>query len=242
MNLFIILILLSSNLFKYEYFKDSFSIRFYDTQKDFRIILSSDSLSNSYYSEKYNENLNLVNYIITHKVNNLIKTCNKEESQDSIKSIIMTKLNFNVIIKENIEKLFYMVDYQQDTITIDEVMDIASYYFFVMRVNKDKSLYATICTGNNGLPNHREDIDLIKSGFIFSNLFENIRDTKYNLFSDFSKLISNYNKMYLELDDNDRINKIQKEIFIKMQDDENLKSMYIDKIKQLSYSPYFLKL
>jgi hypothetical protein len=47
--------------------------------------------------------------------------------------------------------------------------------------------------------------------------------------------------MYLELDNAKRVEKIQTEIFELMRNDEKVKEMFIDKINDLKYSPYFLE-
>ncbi len=237
----IILILLTNNIFQLDYFNELINIEFYDNGKEYRVMINSDSLRNTNYNEKYNENIKLVDYLITHKSNIKIRTYSNNVNKDSIATIIRNEMINNNDLKKYIELLFYKIDLQKVTITIDEVMDIASYYFFVMRVNKDSSLYATICTGNNGLPVFKQQTDLILSGFIFSILFENIRDTKYNIFNRFTKLIHKYNTMYLELDNAKRVEKIQTEIFELMRNDKKVKEMFIDKINDLKYSPYFLE-
>lgn len=237
----IILILLTNNIFQLDYFNELINIEFYDNGKEYRVMINSDSLRNTNYNEKYNENIRLVDYLITHKSNIKIRTYSNNVNKDSIATIIRNEMINNNDLKKYIELLFYKIDLQKVTITIDEVMDIASYYFFVMRVNKDSSLYATICTGNNGLPVFKQQTDLILSGFIFSILFENTRNTKYNIFNRFTKLIHKYNTMYLELDNAKRVEKIQTEIFELMRNDKKVKEMFIDKINDLKYSPYFLE-
>jgi len=237
----IILILLTNNIFQLDYFNEFINIEFYNSGKEYRVMINSDWLRNTNYNEKYNENIKLVDYLITHKSNIKIRTYSKNVNRDSIATIIRMEMINNNELKKYIELLFYKIDLQKDTITIDEVMDIASYYFFVMRVNKDSSLYATICTGNNGLPIFKQQTDLILSGFIFSILFENIRDTKYNIFNRFTKLIHKYNTIYLELNNEKRVEKIQNEIFELMRNDKKVKEMFIDKMNDLKYSPYLLE-
>ncbi|EKB04163.1 hypothetical protein HMPREF9711_02015 [Myroides odoratimimus CCUG 3837] len=137
---------------------------------------------------------------------------------DSIFSPLVEKYSSQVI-KKNSEK---------DTISMDEVLNVAVKFFNIDKITPNGEYSARICTGINDIKDTEIKRKPFIEAFAFYAVRKNLRNEKYDVYNYFIDSIKGIYKLNLGIDKEERLLRAQGALFIQMLQSDKLKELLED--------------
>lgn len=158
----------------------------------------------------------------------------KSLENDSKFNSVMNKLTNKVTDKSN---------YIPDTVSVDELLNIAAKYFAIIKINKDGNYVGKVCTGINGLKQTEKERKPQIEAFCFSTILNNFQGEQFNMYNEFVKGIKELYKINLGIENNDKLLRAQGAMYMFMRNNETLKELLLFEYEnKKEYLPFVLKM
>ncbi len=202
--------------------------------------------SNSCFADLVNNNEQYIDYLLSHfsDYSNYDKWLLMKDSiarqnefiqnleNDSLFNTVMDKLTFRISQNK---------PYTLDTVSMDELMDIAVKYFEITEIRDDGRLVGKICAGFNGIISTEEVRKPQVEAFCFSTIINNYKNEKFNLFEEFVHGIQELYLLNLGIDKNERLLRAQGAIYLYMRNNKILRDLLIIEFNnKKQYLPFTL--
>lgn len=202
--------------------------------------------SSSCFADLVNNNEQYFDYLLNHFSNNsnydaLLSMDDSVARQnlfinslenDSLFNSVMNKLTLMITNKEQ---------FTPDTISMDELMDIAVKYFEINQIRDDGAYIGKICAGFNGIINTEGTRKPYLEAFCFSSIIKNYKNDKYNLYKEFVNGIQELYLINLGIDLKERLFRAQGAIYLFMFNNSTLRDLLIMEYKnKKQYLPFVL--
>ncbi len=194
-----------------------------------------------------NPNIQNIDYLYTHFMNKDVShIVNEPDSLNRHKKLIYLLKNdslFNSLMYEYFSVMLNSNNYKKDTFSISFTMNIASKFFYLHGLDKNKNYMAHICIGVNAIKITEPQRYPLLEAFVYSYIMNNIYNEDLPLMQ---MMTDNIKKIYafnLGENDNENILRAQGILFYMMYSNENLRKAIIDEYsKQKDLLPFVIKL
>jgi len=138
------------------------------------------------FSDLINENEIYFDYLQTHFSNQsntkeLLAISDSVKLQNEFIKTLEKDTVFNDLMNQLNLKTMDQAKYITDTISIDEMLNIAVKFFSIIRIDKDGNYVVKFFTGINGLEQTEKNRNPHLEAFCFSTLFENYEGEQFSL-------------------------------------------------------------
>ncbi|MDR2009903.1 MAG: hypothetical protein LBQ22_05430 [Bacteroidales bacterium] len=229
-----------------------------DHYEDF-IIVSRFSYNDNYYLVKrivetnkescisglVNNNINIFDYLLTHFYSNtnyqeLLMISDSLSLHKAYISDLKNDSLFNSVmygfVNKTLEKTL-----PKDTVTFDDLLNIAVKYFSIIRLNDEGNYVGKVCAGLNDIKKTEEERKPYIEAFCFSSIIKHYQSEEFSMYDEFVKSIRELYKVNLGIDQNERLLRAQGAMFLLMRNNENLKKMLKSEYeKNKEYLPFIL--
>lgn len=110
----------------------------------------------------------------------------------------------------------------KDTITTDELLNIAVKFFSIPNITEEGHYTAKVCVGTNGIRSTEEVRRPYLEAFCFSSIFENLSSEEYPIYDEFVNTVRDLYALNLGVSEEERLLRAQGAIFITMKNSEVL--------------------
>lgn len=200
--------------------------------------------SNSCLSELVNDYGVYIDYLRTnfsdlsdHK--KLIAITDSIELQETFIRSLEQDSAFNAVMHVLTSKFLGQPDHIPDTVSMNDMLDIAVNYFSIQKINEDQNYVGKVCVGINGLA---QTIAVRKpqlEAFCFTAIFTNYQGERFSMYDEFVKGIRELYKMSLGVEDSEKLLRAQGAMYMFMRNNEQLRELlrfeYEDKKKYLPF-------
>ena len=203
--------------------------------------------SNSCFSDLVNNNGQYIDYLRTHfsdksNYKELMNINDTIELQNEFIKSLENDSTFNVVMNKLTEKITNKDQYIPDTISMNELLNIAVKYFSIIRITEKGYYSGKICTGINGLKQTEKIRKPQVEAFCFTTIFNNYRGEQFNMYNEFVKGIKELYKINLGIDDDDRLLRAQGAMYMFMRSNEKLRELLISEYEnKKKYLPFILE-
>ncbi len=216
-----------------DHYQDIFKVKlmkYGDNEFLMKTIATIDS--NACYASLINDNKQYLDYILTHFF--------KSYDYDGIKAIKDTVLrqkeyikalksdsSFSSVMSSFSNKSSNSKDFVPDTVSMDELLNIAVKYFYVLKINEKGQYEAKICTGYNGIKETMKTRNPHVEAFCFSTIMNNYQGEKYNMNDEFVKGLRELYKISFGVDKDERLTRAQGAMYMFMRHNDILKELLL---------------
>lgn len=152
-------------------------------------------------------------------------------SQDSFLSMMVSDTIFSPLV-ERYSSQVVKRNSTKDTISMDEVLNIAVKFFSIEKITPKGEYSARICVGLNSIKN-TEDIRMpFVEAFAFHAIMKNLRNEQYDVYNYFIDSIRSIYKLNLGIDKDERLLRAQGALFIQMLQSDKLMKLLEDEYEQ----------
>ncbi len=204
--------------------------------------------SNSCFSGLVNNNREYIDYLRTHfsddsNYEKLLAISDTIELQNEfIKSLENDSL-FNSEMEKLTKKITDKSNYVPDTVSMDELLNIAVKYFLIMEISEDGYYVGKVCTGINGLADTENERNPHVEAFCFSTIVNNYQGEQFNMYNEFVKGIQELYTIHLGIEDSDRLLRAQGAMYMFMRNNETLKELLLLEYEnKKEYLPFVLNI
>lgn len=205
----------------------------------------TESNKKSCISEWVNSNPAFFDYLLS----NFSSNANHAALLDLKDSIAIRKKYFDDLKKDSLFNSI-MVDLinktinkktPKDSITMDQLLDIAVKYFSIIRINEDGYYVGKICVGYNDIKKTEKERKPIIEAFAFSSILKHIQSEEFKIYDDFVKSIKELYKINFGIDKEERLLRAQGAMYVLMKNSDQLRKMLKSEYeKQKQYLPFIL--
>ncbi|MDC1068201.1 hypothetical protein OAQ99_03465 [Candidatus Kapabacteria bacterium] len=256
----LILIILTIVLFTADSFSQSNCVIESEYEKIFKIqkmkygeeeyLLKTVNVINasSCFSELVNNNGQYINYLRTHfsdnsNYDNLTSIMDTIELQHEFIKSLKNDSSFNEVMNILTKKITDKSNYIPDTISVDDLLNIAVKYFSIIKINKDGYYVGKVCAGINGIKQTEKERKPQIEAFCFTTLLSNYKGEQFDMYSEFVKGIKELYKINLGIENDDRLLRAQGAMYMFMKNNDKLKELLLSEYdNKKEYLPFVLKL
>lgn len=201
---------------------------------------------NHCFSELINENDSFFDYLQTHFSDRshykefLAISDSVELQKEFIKSLELDS-TFNSVMTKLNQKVFNSSNFIPDTVSIDEMLNIAVKFFSIVSVTDGGEYSIRFCTGINGLKQTEKVRNPHLEAFCFSSLLKNYQGEQFNMYDEFVKGVKEVYKFNLGIDPKDRLLRAQGALYMFMRNNEALNDLILFEYEnKKQYLPFVL--
>ncbi len=203
--------------------------------------------SNSCFAALVNNNKYYLDYLLTnfssrenYEKLNAIKD-SVELQNEFIKQLQCDSL-FNSTMNNLTNKITNKTSYQPDTLTMDELLNVAVKFFSIIRINDEGYYSAKVCTGINGIRETEKKRKPQVEAFCFTTIFNHYQSEDYNMYNELVKGVKEVYKLNLGIDDDQRLLRAQGAMYMAMRNNEVLHELLqVEYENKKEYLPFVLK-
>lgn len=199
----------------------------------------------SCFSDLINNNIMFIDYLLTNfsSTSNyqdllqltdsitLIKTYFSDLKKDSLFNFVMTELVSKSIDKKTLK----------DTISMDNLLNVAVKYFSIMKVNDEGYYVVKVCVGINDIKKTETERKPFVEAFCFSSIHKHYKSEEFSMYDEFVKSIKELYKVNLGIDKEEKLLRAQGAIFLLMRNNDNLRKMLKTEYeRKKDYLPFIL--
>lgn len=203
--------------------------------------------STSCFGNLVNNNTTYIDYLKTHfSDNSNYKTLNAiSDSVQLQKEFILSLKNdsvFNQAMNVLTEKITSPENYIPDTVSMNELLNIAVKFFHILKINDKDQYTVKMCTGYNEIRNTERNRNPQIEAFCFSTLINNYQNEEYNLYEEMVKGVKEIYLINMGIDKADRLLRAQGAMYMYMRNSEVLKELIqVEYEKNKAYLPFVLE-
>ncbi|HLW39886.1 MAG TPA: hypothetical protein VKX31_05815 [Brumimicrobium sp.] len=129
----------------------------------------------------------------------------------------------------------------KDTVTMNELLNIAVKYFSISRVTKEGDYVGRVCVGLNDIKSTEDVRKPYLEAFAFSSIMKHYQSDEYSLRIEFTNAMKELYAVNLGIDLEERFLRAQGAMFFLMRNNNVLKEVLISEYeKQKKYFPFVL--
>jgi len=228
------------------HYKDLISIKktFYN-EKAYLVKSIVETQKKSCFSDLVNNNPVFIDYLLTNFSSNAYYQ-NLLELNDSIAlrhnyfSELKKDSLFNSVMDDLVAKTIDKT-IPKDTISMDELLNVAVKYFSIMRVTSQGDYVGKVCVGLNDIKKTESDRKPFIEAFSFSSILKHYQSEEFSMYDEFVKSLKELYTVNLGIDKDENLLRAQGAMFLLMRNNENLKKMLKREYdKQQEYLPFVL--
>jgi hypothetical protein len=179
-----------------------------------------------------NNNIAYINYINTHFTNDanyqrLLAITDSILLQQSYIANLKEDTLFNGIMQELEDAYLGKQGFEPDTVTLDELLNIAVKYFSILRLTEEGHYVGKVCAGINGI----KETEMIRAphveAFCFSSILTNYGGEPFSMHQEFIKGMKQLYTINLGIDDSEKILRAQGALYMFMKNNESLKQLLL---------------
>lgn len=140
---------------------------------------------------------------------------------DSLFSSIMNNLVSKTISKQK----------AKDTVSLDQLLNIAVKYFAINKLNEQGYYVGKVCGGQNQISTIEKKREPFLEAFCLSMILKHFESQEYNLYNEFVKSIKEVYKVNLGPDRQEKLLRAQGAIFMLMRNNKTLRKMLLKEYK-----------
>jgi hypothetical protein len=183
----------------------------------------------SCFSNLINNNTSFIDYLLTNFFKHAnYKTHLKLKDTNTLNNTYILDLKndrmFDSIMIELVRKTVEKTR-PKDTVSFDDIMNIAVKYFLIKEITEDDYYAAQICTGNNAIKKTEKERKPFIEAFCFSSIFKHYEGEEYNMHDELVNTVLEIYKVNLGIGKNEKLLRAQGGMFLLMRKNENLKKM-----------------
>lgn len=204
--------------------------------------------TNSCFSDLVNNNGEYIDYLRTHFSDNsnyeeLMAISDTIELQNEFIKSLEKDSVFNTEMSLLTKKITDKSNYTPDTISMNELLNIAVKYFSIIKINKDDYYVGKVCTGINGLKQTEKERKPQVEAFCFTTILNNYQGEQFNMYDEFVKGIKELYKINLGIENEERLLRAQGAMYMFMRNNEKLKELLLVEYKnKKDYLPFILEI
>ena len=221
---------------KYKYGETEYLVKLVDTLH-----------KNYWFSDLINPNFQYINYLLTHfsdksNYEKLLSISDSIERQDVFIQSLQDDSMFNSVMNKLADKFLNNSQFISDSISLDDLLNIAVKYFLITRISKEGYYGGKVCGGLNGIVKTEKDRKPHIEAFCFSTIFNNYRGEKFNMYNELVHGIEELYKLNLGIDNKDRLLRAQGAMYMYMRNNDKLIELLLFEYeKQKNFLPFVLK-
>lgn len=130
----------------------------------------------------------------------------------------------------------------KDTITVDEMLNIAVKYFSIVRLTEEGYYVGKICVGVNDIRKTEATRQPLLEAFCFSVILEDVKTGQDGIYQEFIHAIKELYEVHLGIDPQEKLLRAQGALFFLMRNNERLQKMLVEAYEKDSNSlPFILR-
>lgn len=183
----------------------------------------------SCFSDLINNNPFLISYLLqfasvkNHK--NILEITDSIDFKRAYFEDLRNDSLFNAIMVDLVSKTIDKT-VPKDTVSFDEILNIAVKYFYIRKINEEGYYAAQICGGLNAIEKTEAKREPFLEAFSFSSIQKNmLRGGDFNIYEEFINVVKELYLVNLGIDDNENLLRAQGATFMLMRNNENLRKM-----------------
>jgi hypothetical protein len=229
-----------------DHYEDFITIlRVTHNEKDYLVKQVSESNKKSCVSDLINNNTMFVDYLLTNFSSNsnttdLLKITDSISLHKKYISDLKKDSLFNAVMTELVSKTVENST-TKDTVTFDNLLNIAVKYFSVMKLNYEGNYVGKVCAGLNDIKKTEKERKPFIEAFCFSSILKHYRSGEFSMYDEFVKSIRELYKVNLGNDKDEKLLRAQGAMYLLMRNNENLKKMLLSEYQtNKTYLPFVL--
>lgn len=151
--------------------------------------------------------------------------------EQQLQNSVITYLNNNLISDSTMQDFTGIFKtnnkFVPDTITMDEMLNIAVKYFYIKHINKDGHYVGKVCKGINGIKETEDARNPQLEDFCFSVIFSNYESEENNMYEELIDGVKDVYKLNLGTDKKEKLLRAQGAMYMYMRHNETLKNLLI---------------
>jgi hypothetical protein len=202
----------------------------------------------SCFSDLINNNGQYIGYLLKYFSDNSnyenLKTINDSiEIQNKFIKTLETDSAFNSVMNKLTEKITDKSHFISDTISSDELLNIAVKYFSITKITEDGNYGGKVCSGNNGIKQTEKQRKPHIEAFCFTTIFNNLKGDRFNMYNEFVNGIKELYEINLGIENEERLLRAQGAMYMFMRNNEKLKELLLFEYEnKKEYLPFVLKM
>lgn len=178
-------------------------------------LINNNQTELDYLLVNFNPNYNKEQLLSSKDSLSLTKTYLEELRKDTIFSSLMQELGYKTIDNSQ----------AKDTITMNQMMDIAVKFFSIIRLTEEGYYVGKICVGINDIKATEDKRLPFVEAFCFSAILHHYNDKKYNMNHEFTEAILSLYKVKMGINKKEKLLRAQGAIFMMMRNNKALFAM-----------------
>ena len=188
--------------------------------------------NNDCFSDLINNNVRYIDYLRTHFSDNsnyekLIAITDTIELQKEFIISLQNDSTFNSVMNTLTEKITNKSQFIPDTISMDELLNIAVKYFFIMKINEEGYYAGKVCTGINGIEQTEKERKPQIEAFCFATILNNYQGEQFTMYNELVNGIKELYKINLGIENEERLLRAQGAMYMFMRNNDNLKELLL---------------
>lgn len=148
---------------------------------------------------------------------------------------------FNSVVEDWVAKTLWKT-VAKDTVTVDEMLNIAVKYFSIVRLTEEGYYVAKICVGTNDIRKTEATRQPLLEAFCFSVILEDVKTGQDGIYQEFINAIKELYEVHLGIDPQEKLLRAQGALFFLMRNNERLQKMLVEAYEKDSNSlPFILR-
>ncbi len=157
----------------------------------------------------------------------------KSLEKDSMLNSEMYKLT-----KKITDKLSYI----PDTVSMNDLLNVAVKYFSIIRINRDGYYIGKVCSGINGLKDTEKERNAQVEAFCFTSIIGHYQGEKFSMYNEFVKGIKELYRINLGINDKEKLLRAQGAMYMFMKNNQKLKELLLFEYdNKKEFLPFVLK-
>ncbi len=198
------------------------------------------------FSEAINTNLRSFEYVLTNfkarldydklkAISDTVvlqKVYIQDLEKDSLFNAVLTDFSAKVLDKR----------VAKDTITMNQLVNFATKFFSIIKVNEQGAYVGKVCVGINDIKKTELKRHAFAEAFCFSTIIENYQGEQFSMYDEFVTAIIELYSLNLGIDPAERLLRAQGAMYMLMFKNENLRQLLLATYEtQRDYLPFVLK-
>ena len=230
-------------------YKKIFKIEKFKYGKKEVLIKKVDKIeANSCFSDLINNNQKYIGYLFTHFSGNLdykslLAINDSGKFQDVFIEGLKNNKAFNNVMSKLTNKTIKKSSFIPDTISVDELLNIAVKYFSVTKIDNKERYHGKVCAGVNGIKQTEKVRRPQVEAFCFSSILNSYKGKSFNMYNEFVNGIKELYKINLGIDNKEKLLRAQGAMYVFMRNNKKLKELLLHEYEnKKEYLPFILKI
>ncbi|MFW5805623.1 MAG: hypothetical protein ACOCVX_03750 [Bacteroidales bacterium] len=230
------------------YYNEMFSIeKKLNNERAYLLVNINDLSGNSKLASLINNNKKYLDYLLTHfsgytQQKDLYEIDNENQLQDAFIEYLKNNKNFNKLMQDFVSNTVNTKRHITDTVTMDEMLDVAVKFFYIKGITKEGYYNAQICIGINGIKETLEDRIPQLEAFCFSVIFSNFQSDENIVYDELVNGVTDVYNLNLGVDEGEKLLRAQGAMYMYMRHNEKLKNLlFTEYNKRKQELPFILE-